>query len=84
MYKLKVLSGYRISIPKEVRERLGIRIGDEIFMEVSDGKIFLRIKSIPEDPVFSLIGLVGEKKRKLKDIEEAVIEEVEEKMKRSG
>jgi len=52
-------------------------------MEVSEGKIILKVKSIPEDSVFSLIGLVGEEERKIKDIEKAVVEEVEDKISRS-
>jgi len=83
LYKLKILSGYRISIPREVRERFGLKVGDEIYMEVSEGKIILKVKSIPEDPVFSLIGLVGEEERKIKDVEKAVVEEVEDKISRS-
>jgi len=52
-------------------------------MEVSEGKIILKVKSIPEDPVFSLIGLVEEGERKIKDVEKAVVEEVEDKISRS-
>jgi len=83
LYKLKILSGYRISIPREVRERFGLKVDDEIYMEVSEGKIILKVKSIPEDSVFSLIGLVGEGERKIKDVEKAVVEEVEDKISRS-
>ena len=42
MYKVKVLSGYRVSIPKEVGKRLGLKIGDELILEIKGSQIVLR------------------------------------------
>ena len=38
-FKVKVLSGYRISLPKEVRERLNISIGDDLTLVVRGKEI---------------------------------------------
>jgi len=54
-YKVKVLNGHRITIPKDVRERLGIHVGDELELIVEGGKIILKLSD--EDPVFMLLGL---------------------------
>jgi len=84
MYKEKVLSGYRVTIPKKIRERLGIKIGDEVFIDVEDDKIIIRVRDVYEDPVLAMAGIAGEEKVKLKDIEESIIKELDEKIKRSG
>jgi len=83
LYKVKVLSGYRVSIPKEVRERLGLKIGDELILEIEGSKIILRPAFLPEDPVFTMLGITGDKKKELKEPELSVIKELEEKLKRS-
>ena len=41
-YKIKVLSGYRITIPKEIREKLKIKVGDRLLISVQDDKIILK------------------------------------------
>ena len=46
-YKTKVLSGYRITIPKEIREKFNIKIGDELEIVVESGKLLIPI--IKED-----------------------------------
>ena len=83
MYKVKVLSGYRVSIPKEVRERLGLKIGDELILEIEGSKIVLRPAFLPKDPVFTMMGIIGEEEKELKEPELSVIKELEEKLKRS-
>ncbi|MEQ9716567.1 MAG: AbrB/MazE/SpoVT family DNA-binding domain-containing protein [Candidatus Asgardarchaeum sp.] len=54
-FKVKVLSGYRIVIPKQIRDRLGIKQGDELELEVSEGNIIIKITG--ENPVFMMGGL---------------------------
>ncbi|RLF13451.1 MAG: hypothetical protein DRJ66_07815 [Thermoprotei archaeon] len=82
-YKVKVLSGYRITIPKEVRERWSLEIGDEIEITVEGSKLTLRPVKLMRDPVLGMLGIIGEKEIELKEPEKAVIAELEEKLRRS-
>lgn len=45
----KVTSKYQVTIPVEVRERLGIKIGDEVEFEVEGHKAWLRRKLAIEE-----------------------------------
>lgn len=83
MYKEKVLSGYRITLPKRIRERFGINIGDEVIIDVEDAKIVIRIEGIFEDPVLAMAGIAGGEETELKEYEESVVKEVRDKMERS-
>jgi len=83
LYKVKILSGYRVSIPKDVRERLGLKIGDELILEVEGAKIILKVPFLPEDPVFGLCGLVEVEEQEMIDAETAVVLELKKKMERS-
>ena len=67
MRKVKVTRSYQVTIPAEVREELGIRVGDRLVVKVEDGKIVLE-KEKAVLPTFR----VG-RKVALKDIEEAVV-----------
>lgn len=80
-YKVKVLSGYRVTIPKEVRERWGLRVGDEVEVVVEGSRLILRPLKLPSDPVLSMLGLAEE--AELRSAEDAVIEELKEKLERS-
>ncbi len=82
MYKIKLLTGFRITIPKEVRERWDLRVGDEMELKVEGDKIVIRPLKLPKDPVLLIAGLAKGEAVKLKEVEEAVIEELEEKLKR--
>lgn len=46
MYREKVLSGYRITLPKKIRERFDIKVGDEVIIDVEDGKIVIKVGDI--------------------------------------
>ena len=83
MYKEKVLSGYRITLPKKIRERLGVKIGDEVTIDVEDGKIVIKVRDFSEDPVIAMAGIAGKEIVELKDYEESVVEELKEKDRRS-
>ncbi len=65
--KVKVTRSYQVTIPAEVREELGIRVGDRLVVKVEEGKIVLE-KEKAVLPTFR----VG-RKVTLKDIEEAVV-----------
>jgi len=54
-YKVKVLDGFRIAIPKQVRERLKIKKGDILELEVRSDKLIMNLSR--ESPVFILGGI---------------------------
>lgn len=81
--KVKILGGYRITIPEEVRRRYSLKEGDELELTVEGNKLIYKIKDLPEDPVITMLGITSGAKRRLSEAEEAVAAEVEEKMKRS-
>ncbi|MHA1363071.1 MAG: AbrB/MazE/SpoVT family DNA-binding domain-containing protein [Candidatus Freyarchaeota archaeon] len=54
-YKVKVLSGYRVSIPREVRARFNVKIGDELEMEVRGGQLIISLAK--ESPLMMLAGI---------------------------
>lgn len=57
-YKVKVLSGYRVSLPQEVRSRFNIKIGDELDLEVKGGKLIISFTK--ESPLMMLAGIAEE------------------------
>lgn len=77
--EVKVLEGYRVTIPKDVRERLRIKKGDLLKFSVEGGKIILQSTKVPESPTLKMLGLAAGYDKSLED---AVIEEVEEKLAR--
>jgi len=81
--KVKVLSGFRLTIPEETRARLPIRIGEELEFTVDGNKLVYIMRELPEDPVFTMIGLVKGGERELGEVEKAVIGDIEGKLKRS-
>ncbi len=81
--KVKILSGYRITIPEEVRRRFSLKEGDELELTVEGNRLIYKIIDLPEDPVISMLGITGGVERKLSGVEEAVTSELEEKMDRS-
>ncbi len=56
---VKVTRKYQVTLPKEVREKLGIRIGDSLRVRVDDGRIILE-PVIPrkKNPVKDMLNLV--------------------------
>ena len=57
---VKVTRKYQITLPKEVREKLGIRIGDFLKVRIEDGKVVLE-PMVPRrrnliDDMLNLIG----------------------------
>ncbi len=58
---VKVTRKYQITLSKEVREKLGIRIGDFLRVKVEDGKIVLEpIVPRRRNPTDDMLSLVGE------------------------
>ncbi|WP_297090575.1 AbrB/MazE/SpoVT family DNA-binding domain-containing protein [Thermococcus sp.] len=62
----KVTRNYQITIPSDIRKKLGIKVGDVLVIEIEDGKAVIK-KSDLELPL-----LPGGKGLKVEDIEEAI------------
>ncbi|KUH31967.1 AbrB family transcriptional regulator [Thermococcus celericrescens] len=62
----KVTRNYQITIPSDVRKKLGIRVGDVLVIEIEDGKAVIKKRDL-ELPL-----LPGGKGLKVEDIEEAI------------
>jgi len=81
--KVRVLSGFRVTIPEEARSRLPIKIGEELDFTMEGNRLVYTVKELPEDPVFAMMGLARGKARELGEAEEAVIGEMKDKLERS-
>ncbi len=69
MPRTKVTAKYQVTIPREVRERVGVRPGEFVSMEVvSQDEIVLKRYSRVADPLKTLIG--GRVSRRAVSIEE--------------
>lgn len=67
MKKVKVTRSYQVTIPVEVREKLGIEIGDEFIVKVEGDKIVME-KVREELPVYETGKKIGKR-----EIEEALL-----------
>ncbi len=56
-FRVKVLSGYRITLPREIRERLGISVGDELTLVVKGNEISIIIDE--DEPVMLMAGIAS-------------------------
>lgn len=56
--RTKVSEKGQITVPKPLRDRLGIRPGDELDLVYESGRL-VATKSVPEDPVASVYGILG-------------------------
>jgi AbrB family looped-hinge helix DNA binding protein len=57
---VKVTRKYQVTLPKEVREALGIKIGDLLRIRVEDGRIILEpLISRKKDPLEDMLSLVS-------------------------
>jgi len=74
-----VLAGYRVTIPKEAREKLKIEKGDTLRLEIEGTRMILTSNKIPENPTLKMLGLATGHDEPL---EEALIGEVEDKLAR--
>jgi len=58
---VRITRKYQVTIPKQVREKLKLRVGDLLKVEVEEGKIVFRpLTPRSEDPVEELLSLVKE------------------------
>ena len=72
MYTAKVTSKGQITIPKKVREKIGISPGEELQFEEKDGIFFIK-KGMRKSPFDRWVGYLGKGTGKDSD---AVIEEM--------
>ena len=77
--EVKVLEGYRVTIPKEARERLRIEKGDTLKLEIEGTRMILISNKIPTNPTMKMLGLASGHDEPL---EGALMGEVEEKLAR--
>jgi len=70
MSYVKLSTKYQITIPKDVREALGLAAGDKLYVGREDGKLVLRPLPKVKDPTEKLYGSV----RGDKDAVEAIRE----------
>ena len=64
MEKIKVEKQGRILLPKDIREKAGLRSGEEIGIELEQDKIILKLFKSPKDLISELKGCVKESKIK--------------------
>ncbi len=56
---VKVTRKYQVTIPRDVREKLGIRVGDRILVEIEGNKIVLRPLVVrKKDPIEEMLNLL--------------------------
>jgi AbrB family looped-hinge helix DNA binding protein len=72
MTRAKITAKGQVTIPKDIRDRLGLRIGDEIDFVPENGVVLLR-KIVPDDPFAKWRGY-------LKDLEGQDVDELIEEM----
>jgi len=60
-FLVKITRKYQITIPKKIREKLNLRVGDLLKVELEDGKIVLRpLIKREKDPLEEMLNLVKE------------------------
>lgn len=58
-FLVKITRKYQITIPKEIREKLNLRVGDLLKVELEDDKIVLRpLIKREKDPLEEILNLV--------------------------
>ncbi|MBW3660811.1 MAG: AbrB/MazE/SpoVT family DNA-binding domain-containing protein [Gemmatimonadetes bacterium] len=57
--KRKVTTKGQVTIPKEIRDRLGIHPGTEVEFKIEDRRVILR-RVAAMDPIDALVGLIEE------------------------
>ncbi len=79
MVEVTVLEGYRVTIPKDAREKLRIEKGDKLKLKVQGARIILQLDKIPDNPTMRMLGLAAGHDEPL---EKALLEELEDKLAR--
>jgi len=80
MSEVKILEGYRVTLPEEVRKKLRIKKGDVLKYEVHGRELILRAEHLPASPTMEMLGLAAGVEA---TAEQSVLEEVEDKLARA-
>jgi antitoxin PrlF len=73
----------QITLPKALRDRLGIRPGSRLaFRIAADGTLNVQVLAKGSDALFGLLAKPGEPARSLKDMDAAITESVRERARR--
>jgi len=80
MSEVKILEGYRVTLPEEVRKKLRIKKGDVLKYEVHGRELILRAEHLPASPTMEMLGLAAGVEA---TAEQSVLEEVEDKLART-
>ncbi len=59
----------RIVIPKEIRDKLNLKEGSKVEINLDNGRIIISVKKITIDNIY---GIAGKESVKIEDIEEAL------------
>jgi len=59
----------RIVIPKEIRDKLNLKEGSKVEINIENGRIIINVKKITIDDIY---GIAGKESVKIEDIEEAL------------
>ncbi|ACP45148.1 transcriptional regulator, AbrB family [Sulfolobus islandicus Y.G.57.14] len=59
----------RIVIPKEIRDKLNLKEGSKVEINIENGRIIINVKKITIDNIY---GIAGKESVKIEDIEEAL------------
>jgi len=59
----------RIVIPKEIRDKLNLKEGSKVEINIENGRIIISVKKITIDNIY---GIAGKESVKIEDIEEAL------------
>ena len=78
-YKVQILRGYTIKLPKQIIERLGVKEGDSIILTIEENEIV-----ITRDPKDILLSLLEEEEAPYVTGDELFLKEVRDKLKRCG
>lgn len=79
---VKVSQGGRIVIPKKMREKLKIRVGDELLMKFDGKRLIIQPKNMVEEPIKKLYGCIKMKvlKNPKKEAREWIKKRIEENL----
>lgn len=74
----------QVTLPKALRERLGIQPGSHLaFRVASDGSLSVQVLAKGSDALFGLLAKPGEPTRSLKDMEDAITQVVRDRARRT-